>query len=36
MVSCELPIGFGVVLVSVALPGDHSFSRVCFFGDAAA
>ncbi len=33
--SCELPIGLGVVLVSVALPGGHFFVEGLLVGDAA-
>ncbi len=33
---CELPIGFGVVLVSVALPRGHFFLEGLLAGDAAA
>lgn len=36
MVSCELPIGFGVVLVSVVLPGGYFFVEGLLVGDAAA
>src|SRR5208337_620857 len=36
VVSCELPIGFGVVLVSVVLPGGYFFVEGLLVGDAAA
>jgi hypothetical protein len=36
VVTCELPIGFGVVRVSVALPGGYFFLKGLLVGDAAA
>ena len=33
--SCELPVGFGVVLVLVALPGGHFFVEGLLVGDGA-